>query len=147
MNFIIKLFSTGFFIGYIPGAPGSYASVAGALLWWYLPRQSFYAVFAALFLISLLICGRAEILFNKKDDERIVIDEFLGFFTTVAFLPKNLIVLIAGFVFFRLFDIKKPFFIKSVQKYSGSAGIILDDILAGIVSNIIIRMMLVFVKI
>jgi len=148
MNFIIKFIATGFLIGYLPGAPGSYASLAAALIWWLLPVNVFYIVFFSLFLTAFIVCGRAEILFDKKDDKRIVIDEFLGFFISVVFLPKNIFILIAGFLLFRFFDIKKPFFIKTVQKYKGSKGVILDDILAGIISNLIIRLAIsIFTKI
>ena len=140
MNFIVKFFATGFFVGYLPGAPGTYASLAVAIAWRLLPEKSFLIIFLILFAISFFVCGRAETLFGKKDDGRIVIDEYVGMFTAVAFLPRNFYVLAAGFILFRFFDIKKPFFIKSVQKLDGSAGVILDDILAGLASNLLIRL-------
>jgi len=142
MNFIVRMFATGFFIGCLPGAPGTYASVAAAAAWWFLPERIFLATFLVLFAGSLFVCGKAETLFGKKDDQRIVIDEYVGMFTAVAFLPRSLFVLIAGFLLFRFFDIKKPFLIKSVQKYEGSTGVVLDDLLAGIASNLLIRLLL-----
>lgn len=144
MNFIIKLLATGLFLGYLPGAPGTYASAAAALMWWYLPQKYFYVLFFLFLIIAAYACGRAEVIFGKKDDKKIVIDEFIGIFTAVLFLPKTVFVLVAGFTLFRFFDVKKPFFIKSVQKCEGSAGVIYDDMLAGAVTNIIINLILLF---
>ena len=143
MKSLIKLFSTVFFIGYIPVAPGTFASILAAVIWWILPSNIFYIVLIFLFFISVLTCGKAEEIFDTIDDKRIVIDEVIGYFISVAFLPKTYAVLTASLILFRFFDIKKPFFIKSVQKLKGSIGILADDILSGIITNLII---IAFVK-
>jgi len=140
-NFFIKFFATGFGIGYIPKAPGTFATLFAALIWWYLPIKISYIVGFFVIITALLVCGKAEKLFGLKDDQKIVIDEFVGYFVAVALLPKTSFVLISGILLFRLFDIKKPFFIKSVQKYKGGFGVLADDITSGILTNIILQIL------
>jgi len=143
---LVKFFATGFCVGYIPKAPGTFATLFAAAIWWFLPIKKFYIVTIFVFIIAFLVCGKAEKLFGVKDDQRIVIDEFVGYFFAVAFLPRTLFVLISSIILFRFFDIKKPFFIKSVQKLKGSVGILIDDVLAGIMANIIIIITLLLWK-
>ena len=145
-NFLIKFFATGFGIGYIPKAPGTFATLFAAAIWWYLPTKISYIVGFFVIITALLVCGKAEKLFGIKDDQRIVIDEMAGYFVAVASLPKIFFVLISSIILFRFFDIKKPFFIKSVQKLKGSVGIVIDDGLAGIMANIIIIITLLLWK-
>ncbi|OGS43240.1 MAG: hypothetical protein A2539_00120 [Elusimicrobia bacterium RIFOXYD2_FULL_34_15] len=144
MKFLVLLFATGFYIGYIPAAPGTFATLMAAGIWWFIPKTYFYILLVMLFLISIFVCSKAEEIFGIKDDKRIVIDEYIGYFTAVIFLPKTLFILIASIVLFRYFDIKKPLFIKSVQKYDGSWGVLADDLIAGIITNIIIRIILLW---
>ncbi|OQA91577.1 MAG: Phosphatidylglycerophosphatase A [Elusimicrobia bacterium ADurb.Bin231] len=136
-RFFIIFFAAGFYIGYIPVASGTFATAAAAVLWWLLPDKIFPLIFIIFTLIAFSVCGPAENIFGKKDDGRIVIDEIVGFFCSVIFLPKKIFVLIMAFAFFRLLDIKKPFFIKTVQNFRGGVGIMADDIISGIFTNII----------
>jgi phosphatidylglycerophosphatase A len=93
-----------------------------------------------IFVISVFFSSVAECIYKKKDDRRIVIDEVAGVWFSIAFLPKTLGVLFFGFVLFRFFDIKKPFFIKRLQKLKSGLGITMDDVMAGIFVNIILRL-------
>ncbi|MDD5687671.1 MAG: phosphatidylglycerophosphatase A [Elusimicrobia bacterium] len=138
LKYFIKFFATGFFVGYIPIAPGTFGTILAAGIWWILPKPVFYIVFIFLLLVSVFVCGEAENIFGIVDDKRIVIDEIIGYFIAVLFLPKTYFVLLSTVILFRFFDIVKPFFIKSVQKYKGSAGILADDILSGIITNLIV---------
>ncbi|MEW6556262.1 MAG: phosphatidylglycerophosphatase A [Elusimicrobiota bacterium] len=141
MNFLIKFLATGFFTGYIPKAPGTFATLFASAIWWYAkPSKIFYFVSFFIVIIAFLVCGKAEKIFNIKDDQRIVIDEMVGYFFAVAILPKTILTLISGIILFRFFDIRKPFFIKSFQKYPGSFGILADDITCGIITNIILQL-------
>jgi phosphatidylglycerophosphatase A len=79
---------------------------------------------------------------QSEDPSYVVIDEFAGYLTSVAFLPLNWQVLAAGFVLFRFFDILKPPPIRQAEKIGGGLGIMLDDFLAGIFSNLLIRVFL-----
>ena len=73
-----------------------------------------------------------------KDPSRIVIDEVVGMWIAMLFVPNNYIALLLAFVLFRFFDIVKPLFIKRLEKINGGWGIMLDDVAAGIYANIIV---------
>ncbi|OGR54043.1 MAG: hypothetical protein A3I11_07485 [Elusimicrobia bacterium RIFCSPLOWO2_02_FULL_39_32] len=107
--------------------------------------------FLTLFLVTCLstfIADRAEKIFEKKDDSKIVIDEIIGAFWSVAFFPLdqfrgfNLFIFIASaFILFRIFDVFKiPF--KSVQNWKGGLGVMADDLLAGFSVNLLLRIVL-----
>ena len=82
----------------------------------------------------------AENVLKKRDPGCIVIDEVAGQVVTLIGLPVNWISLAAGFVVFRGFDILKPFPIRTVERnISGGAGVVLDDVAAGILNNIVLR--------
>ena len=139
MHFLVKFFATGFGVGYIPKAPGTFATFLASAMWWYLPKNLFLIVFVILFFIAIAVSGKAEKLFGVKDDQRIVIDEFIGYFSAVVLLPKTYFILILSIILFRFFDVIKPFFVKSVQKVKGSIGILADDILSGVITNLILQ--------
>ena len=142
MNKIVLFFSSVFGVGYIKYAPGTFGSLVGVLLWsLFVPNIYLLQVFllAAVFVISILFSSMAEKIYRKKDDQRIVIDEVAGMWVSVAFLPKTFIFLFLGFILFRIFDIKKTWFIKKSQNFRGGFGITVDDILAGIFVNVILQ--------
>jgi phosphatidylglycerophosphatase A len=103
--------------------------------------------------ISIPISTKAEVLYNEKDSHKIVIDEVVGFFFTMMFLPSAihlsvfqiLQIALMGFVLFRIFDIVKPYPIRTIQNLEKGLGVVLDDFVAGIYANIclhiIIRML------
>jgi phosphatidylglycerophosphatase A len=130
----IKLLATGFGAGLTPIAPGTAGTAVGVLLCLLcvpLPWVLRLAVVVALAALSVYISGKAEIIYGKKDDRRIVIDEITGF--QVAMLP----VAITGwhiclaFVSFRIFDIWKPYPVNSLQQLPGGWGVVVDDVAAG----------------
>ncbi|MEK7851904.1 MAG: phosphatidylglycerophosphatase A [Deltaproteobacteria bacterium] len=126
--------------GYSPIAPGTAGSLLGVVL--YVPFSGlspFYYILFLLFgsLLSIKVAGEAERLFGKKDCQIIVIDEVVGVFFTMFFLPPTWTYLIAGFFIFRFFDITKPFPARWIDSnLKGGTGIVLDDIVAGIYSNL-----------
>jgi len=77
-----------------------------------------------------------------KDASRIVIDEFAGFIISVAFLPKTVLVYVAAFLLFRILDIIKPFPARRAESLPGGVGVVLDDVVAGLYANVLIRVML-----
>ena len=137
---IIKAVSTFFFVGYLPFMPGTWGSIAGALIYLLVRRNCYlsWAVFLLLLLLGFLTAGKAEIIFGKKDDKRIVIDEVCGIFMLYLLLPASRISLIAGFILFRCLDILKPYPIRRLQSIRGSLGIMLDDIIAAAYAYLII---------
>ncbi len=98
----------------------------------------------ALFLVGALFVGvavsdAAEKILAHHDDPRIVIDEWVGYLVSVAFLPKSLMVLLIGLVLFRLADTWKPLGINRLAKLPGGWGIVMDDVAAGLMVNLCLR--------
>lgn len=137
---IIKLIATCIYLGYSPVVPGTMVSLAGALVY-LLVSGSIIAYTILLLLIMLLgflVCGKAEEIFAKKDSRKIVIDDLCGMLITYFLIPYTTVNLIAGFFLFRIIDISKPYPIRRLERLSGSRGVMLDDILAGIYANILL---------
>ncbi|MBN1622579.1 MAG: phosphatidylglycerophosphatase A [Endomicrobiales bacterium] len=142
MNLLTKILASGFGVGYFPLAPGTLGTLLSAFIYWYLfPKNNLLilSITALTAVISLEICSKAENAFGIKDDKRIIIDEIVGFWITMLFLPKRLEILFTAVVLFRFFDIYKPLIIKKVQSFKGGYGIMLDDILAGVFANIVLH--------
>jgi len=142
---LVKVISTFFGAGYFPFIPGTFASVAGVFLF-YLVKDNhpLYALLTSVLIITgFLISGMAERAFGKKDAPYIVIDEVCGMLLSLGFLPfYNLKVVIAGFLVFRILDSLKPYPAWQLQDLKGSAGVMADDIIAGIYTNIVLQLAL-----
>ena len=89
------------------------------------------------------IASAAEKILKQKDPGQIVIDEIAGLMITFAGLPFNLKTALAGFIIFRVLDILKPFPIHTLEKrVAGGSGVVLDDVLAGVYGNLILRLVI-----
>ena len=156
MQKLIKLISTCFYTGYSPVVPGTLGSLAGLLLYILIGKDFRFYTGISIFLliVGFLISGRAENIFGIKDDRRIVIDEVCGMMLSLLFIPyeklygslKTSVTLslsipnyCAGFLLFRLFDICKPYPMRKLELMPGSAGIMLDDIVAALYTNLVLR--------
>lgn len=141
MNAIIEILSTFFYIGYLP-AGGTFASFACLPLVLLINKQNIIVqiVFIFLFTIfSIVTSSYAEVFFGKKDDRRIVIDEVVGMFVaTFGINLKEVQIILLIFVVFRVLDISK-IGIRKLQKINSGLGVVLDDFVAGILTNIIVR--------
>ncbi|MEW5743860.1 MAG: phosphatidylglycerophosphatase A [Nitrospirota bacterium] len=138
-----KTIATVFFIGYLPFAPGTFGSLAGALFIWLVhPGPAVQAiVIGAGLVIGTMAAQAAENLFGRKDSGCIVIDEFVGYVTAIFSLPLTAGYMIAAFFLFRLFDIMKPPPIRNLERaISGGLGVMLDDIAAGVMTNILLQL-------
>ncbi len=139
----VLLLATGFSVGSIPRAPGTFGSLLGIPVAWGLAEIGLGAtagIVAALILCSVWIAGEAERLLGRKDAACIVIDEIVGVLVTLAGMPATPFNLAAGFVAFRVLDIVKPFPARYLDaRVPGGWGIVLDDVVAGIYSNVLLR--------
>jgi phosphatidylglycerophosphatase A len=143
----MKIVATLFYTGYFPVAPGTIGTLVAVAVYLLIPEvffQELSSVLTFLILLSLLgvyITGSAERSMSK-DDRRIVLDEFVGFFFGLIFLPKNLVLILIAFILFRIFDIFKPEPIFRLQKLKSGWGIMSDDIIAGIYTNICLQIII-----
>lgn len=140
-NLIIKTLSTFFYVGYLPFIPGTFASIAGILLIYLLKDSGFlYILFTAvLIILGFLISGKAEKIFNQKDAKFIVIDEVSGMLLGLLFIPYDIKLIVMGFILFRILDAFKAYPSDRLQRLAGSIGIMSDDIVAGLYTNIILQ--------
>ena len=143
ISFII---STLFYIGYFPKASGTFCSFVSLFL--IIPTIYYFGLFGLLSLVIIsfilaMFSVTETLKYTKHDPSFIVIDELIGqavtFIFVSNFLAKNnsLLIYVFGFIFFRLFDVLKPFPVSYADKKIKNAfGVILDDILAGIYASI-----------
>lgn len=153
-SFLTKLITTFFFLGYLPLIPGTFGSVAGLFIY-FLLRENFFLLILLSFLIIIsgfLLAGKAAELFNRRDPPQIVIDEISGMLVSFLALPvgqagfsgNEKSILLLGFIIFRILDAVKPYPANRLHRQKGSLGIMGDDLIAGIYTNLILRIALMF---
>jgi len=147
MRKIIILISSLFGIGFIPIFSGTIASILGIIIFFILKYRFYFLIFSIFSIIlSFLISGKAEEIFKEKDSKKIVIDDFSGMLLVLIFTPRNLTFIIFSFFLFRAFDALKVPPIDTIERLSGSVGIVFDDLLAGVYTIIIILILNFFIK-
>jgi phosphatidylglycerophosphatase A len=147
MRHFIIFVASGAYSGYAPVASGTAGSVVGLLIGYFvfapMWRRSpavFLMVFFVIFVAACWVAGSAEKVFSEHDSSKIVLDEVLGMIATMFMNPTGWIWLGAGFVVFRVFDIIKPFPASYFdRRVGGGAGVMLDDLAAGIYANLVLQ--------
>ena len=133
MKKIWVFLATGAGLGFSPIASGTVGSVWGPLIVWAMQDLGlalYVAVCVVLSLVAIPICGEAEKVFGKKDDGRIVADEYLTFPICMIGLPFVPWVVVLAFLSNRFFDIWKPPPARQLQAVKGGVGIVIDDVFA-----------------
>ncbi len=141
VQIIFKYIATLGFIGYLPYAPGTFGSAAGFLLVILIKPSdlNIMIVLLPILLLGIIASHNTEKLLGK-DSRHIVIDELCGYLVSVLFVPKTFGYLLAAFILFRAFDILKPPPVKKIEEMvPGGAGIMLDDVMAGVYANICLQ--------
>jgi len=133
----VHFLAFGFGAGLAPRAPGTFGSAVGIVAaWWLLELPLVWRVAVVLAVIGagIFICGESARRLGRHDDQRIVFDEIAGvLLTSLAVVDKSVFSLALVFVFFRLFDIWKPWPIRDVDhSLKGGLGIMLDDLIAAL---------------
>jgi phosphatidylglycerophosphatase A len=142
MNAFATFVATAAYVGFAPVAPGTFGSMAGLLVYGAVrlsggPMAESVAMAVAL-VAGLWSAGVVERLLGK-DPGPVVIDEVLGMLVTLAFLDVNPIGAVVGFFLFRVLDVVKPFPAGRLEHLHGGAGIMLDDAMAGVYGNLVMR--------
>lgn len=143
----IYFLAFGFGSGFLPKAPGTFGTLAAMPL--YLLLVSFpvwlYAVMLVIaFCLGILICGKTSDYLCTHDHCGIVWDEFVGYWITMFMAPVSWVWMFVGFFIFRILDIFKPWPIKKIDKHvKGGLGIMLDDVLAGIMGALCVQALVV----
>ena len=137
MKRLITFIASGLGTGYFPIVPGTVGTIPAWLLAWFF-FHNFYlllGVALATTVISIGTAGLAEPWLGH-DSRKIVIDEWAGMFVSLLFLPYRLDVYIAAFVFFRFYDVVKPYPANACEAWPGGWGITFDDIFAAVYANL-----------
>jgi phosphatidylglycerophosphatase A len=141
MTFLALALATSFGVGYVPFAPGTFGSLAGLLLWYFLPQSAGVQIAAivALFAVGSWSAGAAERHFHSADPAPVVIDEVMGMLITLFLNPVGWQGAVFGFFLFRGFDVVKPYPANEFERLHGGIGVMADDGMAAIYANIALR--------
>jgi phosphatidylglycerophosphatase A len=141
---IVCFFASGFFSGYSPFAPGTVGSAA-ALALYAIPGFEHPSILCTVSILTLVLGAAASNPMEKKyghDPSVVTIDEIAGMWISLVFLPKSIIVALAAFLAFRVFDIIKPYPARWFDEMQGGIGIMMDDVIAGIYANLLVQLLL-----
>jgi phosphatidylglycerophosphatase A len=141
---LAKIVSSFFYVGHSPLTPGTFGSLAGLGIYFLVKNNLILYGFCIAFLFSLgiVFTTEAERIYKRKDARMIVIDEVSGMLLALFLVPYSLQISIIGFLLFRFFDIIKPFPARRIEKISGAFGIMFDDIIAALYTNIILQILI-----
>jgi phosphatidylglycerophosphatase A len=139
--------ASALYIGFIPGMPGTYASIATTLVFGgicyfngYVPALHLSAV-CLISVIGVLAASKVCRDTGLEDPSLIVIDEVAGQLLTFLFLPVGTLNLVLGTAAFRLFDIWKPFPVRKMESLPGGVGVMADDLMAGVYGNLVLQIL------
>jgi len=142
------LLALGFGSGLAPVAPGTAGTVVAIPLYFLLQPLALHIylmLVTGLFLIGIPLCAHTARRLGVHDHPGIVWDEIVGYLVTMTFAPPGWLWIVAGFVLFRLFDVLKPWPIKWLdRKVGGVFGIMVDDLLAGIVAAVVLYLLVMY---
>lgn len=152
-----KIFATGFGAGYSPFAPGTMGALVGVLF--FLPSllnnkghlfqfsspqtEILFLLIPIFFFLGVHATDKLESEWGH-DPQRIVVDEIVGVWISLLFVPLTWSMFISGFILFRIFDIWKPLGIRKMENLKGGWGVMMDDVLAGVYANIVLQILVYF---
>lgn len=148
-NILANWVSTVLKIGYLPIAPGTWGSLAALAVWFIIIESistiTFIVVIIIIFTFGVYTSSITERYLKKNDPSIIVIDEWIGQWIALLFLHKSLLWGLVAFALFRLFDIWKPYPIKTFDKMQGGWGIMLDDVVAGVYALLVLSVLRIWI--
>ena len=144
---VSRFIATGIYSGYSPVASGTAGSLVG-LLFYAIPgmerTMTLAIVTTIMFFIGSVTSGEMERI-HGEDPSIVVIDEIVGMWISLLFLPKGIIVALLAFLFFRAYDIVKPPPARQSERIPHGWGIMLDDVFAAIYANISVQIIIYFI--
>ena len=139
----VMFLATGCYVGRVPVAPGTFGSLLALIPCFFLsglPLTVAFGIILVFIVLAVWVAAGAEEILKAQDPGCIVIDEVAGMMMTLAGLPFDVLTVVSGFIVFRLLDIIKPVPIRTVERrFSGGAGVVLDDVIAGLMANVLLR--------
>jgi len=135
MDRLFMATATGFGLGYLPKAPGTWGTLLALPIHFLivkLPPHGYAAAIAGITAIAIISAGAAEKIMDRPDPGVVVIDEVAGMLIAMIAIPAHPLAWLLAFILFRIFDILKPYPVNFFdQRFHGGLGIVLDDLMAG----------------
>lgn len=145
---ISEWIATCFKVGYLPLAPGTWGSVFAILLWWAFLKNVNIYIFVILIIFSFLIgIVASNIVIDQRGDadpSYIIIDELVGQWLALLFIPQEYFYIVISFISFRFFDIIKPWPISLIEKLPKGLGVMSDDFIAGLITLVLIQIIHIY---
>ena len=143
-----EIIGTVFYVGRTPFAPGTMGSLVALLAWFILKPfmidPLFLLITGGLFFIGIAVSTILIEAWNEKDPKEIVIDEWVGMWISLYLVPHTILWGFVAFLFFRLFDILKPGPVQMMDDMDDSIGVMMDDVVAGILACLVTQSLLYF---
>ena len=143
-----EIIGTVFYVGRSPFAPGTMGSLVALLAWFILKpliiEPLFLLITGGLFFIGIAVSTILIEAWNEKDPKEIVIDEWVGMWISLYLVPHTIFWGFVAFLFFRLFDILKPGPVQMMDDMDDSIGVMMDDVVAGILACLVTQSLLYF---
>ena len=134
---LVRFWLSLFGVGYLKPGPGTWGSIAATVIWWI--SLSHFGMVSQLFIffiftsVSPWICSKFLNDSGLADESWIVVDEFAAMLFILVFIPRDVVLVLAALLMFRLFDIWKPWLVGLVdRKMHGGIGVMLDDLIAAL---------------
>src|SRR5690606_26559337 len=144
INFLERLLGSGFYTGYIPFASGTFGSLIALIIYWIPGFENPFIIISAVILLTVygIFIGNKFDKIYGKDPAEYTLDEMIGQWIALLFLPKTILISIIAFFSWRIFDIVKPYPARKLEDLPGGLGIIADDIIASIYSLLFVHIIL-----
>lgn len=142
INSFEKVIGSTFFTGYIPLAPGTFASLVAYIIYFIPGFENLWVIIPAIiifFIFGVYISYKFEAEYGK-DPSECTVDELVGSWIALIALPKSVLIALTSFFIWRILDIIKPFPARTSEKLSGGWGIMMDDVISGLYALIIVHL-------
>jgi phosphatidylglycerophosphatase A len=145
INFFEKFIGSGFYTGYIPVASGTFGSIAGLAVYYIPGFEDPVIILSAIVVFGLfgIYLGNKFEKMYGKDPAECTIDEVVGMWIALLFLPKSILISFIAFIIWRVMDIIKPYPARKLEALPGGLGIMIDDVIAGLYSLGIVHLFLI----
>ena len=142
INFFEKFIGSGFFTGYSPIASGTVGSIAAVLIYLIPGFEQLFIIIPSIiiFLVYGIYLGNKFEVHYGKDPAQCTVDEVVGTWISLLALPKTFGIIVVAFLIWRILDIIKPPPVRSFEKLKGGLGIMIDDVVSGIYTLIIMHL-------
>lgn len=142
INWFERLVGSGFYTGYIPVASGTFGSAAAIIIYLIPGFEKLEIIIPAIVILfgyGLFVASKFEKVYGK-DPSQCTVDEIVGTWIALTALPKSFLIILTSFLIWRALDIIKPFPARTSEKLSGGLGIMIDDVISGFYSLIIVHL-------